>query len=98
MADAMPPPSMREALAYRKAFPHRQRLPLRGSCRANARLKEFFGSSYSINDFDLSATFGDASSKGRKPDRKMHFAWTAKGSHFGRADKPERVWLRGQAG
>ena len=35
---AMPPPSRREAFA----FPQRERLSLRGSCRANARLKEFY--------------------------------------------------------
>ena len=39
------------------------------------------------NGFALSGTYGDTSSKGRGPGRKMNFTWTSKGSHFGGAGK-----------
>ena len=38
----------------------------------------------------LSVTFGDTSPKGRGLGKEMKFAWTAKGSPFGRAVKADR--------
>ena len=35
----------------------------------------------------LSVTYGDTSPKGRGLGKEMKFAWTAKGSPFGRAGK-----------
>ena len=39
----------------------------------------------------LSVTFGATSPKGRGLGKKMKFAWTAKGSPFGRAGKADRL-------
>ena len=38
-----------------------------------------------VSIFALSVTCGDTSPKGRGLGKKMKFAWTAKGSHFGGA-------------
>ena len=38
-----------------------------------------------VNILALSVTCGDTSPKGRGLGKKMKFAWTAKGSHFGGA-------------
>ena len=38
----------------------------------------------------LSVTYGDTTPKGRGLGKKMYFAWTAKGSHFGGAGIAQR--------
>ena len=54
---------------------------------AAAPWKEFFGIRllHMVNILALSVTCGDTSPKGRGLGKKMKFAWTAKGSHFGGA-------------
>jgi len=49
-----------------------------------------------VSIFALSVTCGDTSPKGRGLGKKMKFAWTAKGSPFGRAGvkTPERARMR----
>ena len=45
---------------------------------------------HKVSILALSVTYGDSSPKGRAFGKKMNFAWTAKGSHFGGAGIAQR--------
>ena len=45
-----------------------------------------------VSILTLSVTCGDTSPKGRGLGKKMKFAWTANGSHFGGNNSDRRQW------
>ena len=83
------PPKGELFVVWRQA---EQNLPLRGRWHRAAMTERVLSvpPALFLSGLALSVTFGDTSPKGRGLGKEMKFAWTAKGSPFGRAVKADR--------